>query len=150
MLFTGWGVTIGLAITPLVVPLLIGLWFAVRQLAQAEAFLVRELLGADVRLPSQAGSGGFWRRLQHALTDGAFWRQQAYLLLRIIVGWPLAILQLALLTRGALGDRAAADVSLAGRRGRRRPSHRHAGRGARRSCRPDSRSCSSQPISSAR
>jgi signal transduction histidine kinase len=98
VLVTGWGVTIGLAITPLVVPLFIGLRFVVRQIAQAEAYLVRELLGARVRLPSQAGSGGFWRRLEHAFTDGAFWRQQAYLALRVVVGWPLAILQLALLT----------------------------------------------------
>ncbi|HEX2304442.1 MAG TPA: sensor domain-containing protein [Gaiella sp.] len=98
LLFAGWGVTVGLAITPLVVPLFIGLRFAVRQLAQVEAFLVRELLGAGVSLPSQAGSGGFWSRLQHAFTDGAFWKQQGYLLLRVVLGWPLAILQLALLT----------------------------------------------------
>jgi signal transduction histidine kinase len=98
VLCAGWGVTVCFAITPLVVPLFVGLWFVVRQLAQAEAFLVRELLGADVRLPSQAGTGGFWRRLQHAVTDGAFWKQQAYLVLRIVAGWPLAILQLALLT----------------------------------------------------
>ena len=98
LLCTGWGLTLCLAITPLVVPLFVGLRFVVRQLAQVEAFLVRDLLGADVRLPSQAGSGGFWGRLQHALTDAAFWKQQAYLLLRIVAGWPLAILQLALLT----------------------------------------------------
>jgi DNA-binding CsgD family transcriptional regulator len=97
LLCTGWGLTLCLAITPLVVPLFVGLRFVVRQFAQVEAFLVRDLLGADVRLPSQAGSGGFWRRLQHALTDAAFWKQQAYLLLRIVAGWPLAILQLALL-----------------------------------------------------
>ncbi len=96
VLLTGWGVTIGLAITPLVVPLFLGLRFVVRQLAQVEAFLARELLAADVRLPSQAGSGGFWRRLRHAFSDAAFWRQQAYLALRIVVGWPLAIVQLAL------------------------------------------------------
>jgi signal transduction histidine kinase len=101
LLFVGWGVTVLVAITPLVVPLFVGLRFAVRQLAKVEAYLVRELLGVEVRLPSQAGSGGFWRRLQHAFTDGAFWKQQAYLLLRVIVGWPLAILQLALLTAGA-------------------------------------------------
>jgi signal transduction histidine kinase len=100
VLFVGWGVTALLAITPLVVPLFVGLRFVVRQLAQVQAFLLRELLGADVRLPSQAGSGGFWRRLGHALSDGAFWTQQAYLLLRVVLGWPLAIAQLALLVAG--------------------------------------------------
>ena len=98
VLLTGWGITVGLAITPLVVPLLLGLRFAVRQLAQAEAYLVRELLRFDVSLPSQRGTGGFWQRLGHALADAAFWKQQAYLLLRVVLGWPLAILQLALLT----------------------------------------------------
>ena len=97
VLATGWGITLGLAITPLVVPLLVGLRFVVRQLAQAEAFLVRELLRAPVTLPSQRGQGGFWQRLGHALTDGVFWKQQAYVLLRIVLGLPLAILQLALL-----------------------------------------------------
>jgi signal transduction histidine kinase len=100
VLFAGWGLTVGLAITPLVVPLFIGLWFVVRQLAQTEAFLVRRLLGADVSLPSQWTEGGFWRRLGHAFTDGAFWKQQAYLLLRVGLGWPLAILQLSLVASG--------------------------------------------------
>jgi signal transduction histidine kinase len=100
VLFAGWGLTVGLAITPLVVPLFIGLWFVVRQLAQTEAYLVRQLLEADVSLPSQRTEGGFWRRLGHAFTDGAFWKQQAYLLLRVGLGWPLAILQLSLVVSG--------------------------------------------------
>ena len=54
LLFAGWGVTVGLAITPLVVPLFIGLRFAVRQLAQVEAFLVRELVGAGCQ-PAEPG-----------------------------------------------------------------------------------------------
>jgi signal transduction histidine kinase len=100
VLFAGWGLTVGLAITPLVVPLFIGLWFVVRQLAQTEAYLVRQLLGADVSLPSQRTDGGFWRRLGSVFTDGAFWKQQAYLLLRVGLGWPLAILQLSLVAGG--------------------------------------------------
>ena len=150
VLATGWGITVGLAITPLVVPLLLGLRFVVRQLAQAEAFLVRELLGAPVTLPSQRGQGGFWQRLGHALTDGVFWKQQAYLLLRIVLGVPLAIIELALLTTGAVGDRPADHVPLAGRRGRRRSAGSTASPRHSRSFRPPSSSSSSQLISSAR
>jgi signal transduction histidine kinase len=122
VLIVGWGVTLGLVITPLVVPLLVGLWFVVRQLAKAEAFLARELLRAHVALPSQRGPGGFWRRLQHAVSDGAFWKQQAYLLLRVVLGWPLAILHLALLGFGGwaialpLTNRWLEDGDVVGRR----------------------------------
>jgi signal transduction histidine kinase len=94
LLVAGWCITLCFAITPLVVPLLIGLRVGVGSLAQAQAYLVRNLLGAEVR-PSVLPRGrGFWSRGFAALRDGAFWRQQAHLL----VVWPIALIPLALLS----------------------------------------------------
>jgi signal transduction histidine kinase len=95
VLIAGWTPTVVLAITPLVVPLLVALRFGVGQLARAEGALARGLLGVAADPPTGSGGTGFWRRAQRVLSDGAFWRQQAYLLLRFVLGWPLAILQLA-------------------------------------------------------
>jgi signal transduction histidine kinase len=81
LIIVGWCITLCFAITPLVVPLLIGLGGGVGLLAQAHAAATRRLLGVNVR-PSLAGGGaGFWQRGFSVLGDPAFWRQQAYLLL---------------------------------------------------------------------
>jgi signal transduction histidine kinase len=93
----GWGLTLCFAITPLVVPLLIGFRVAVGGLAQAGGKLAGELLGVRVDPPVFArGGDGFWSRAKHAFVDGTFWKQQAYLL----VAWPVALVPLALLSFG--------------------------------------------------
>jgi signal transduction histidine kinase len=91
MLIAGWTVTVVFAITPLVVPLLIGLRLGVGALAGAEGGLVRELLGVNVRPPMESDAIGFWARGFAVLKDVAFWKQQAHLLL----GWAIAIVALA-------------------------------------------------------
>ena len=147
LLFAGWGVTVGLAITPLVVPLFIGLRFAVRQLAQVEAFLVRELLGAGVTCRARraaAGSGS-----PAACLHGRRFLEAA--------GIPPAARRPRLAARDpparsahdrAVGDRPADHLPVAGRRGRGRPQHRLASGGARvrarRAPRP-ARHCPSRP-----
>ena len=94
LLIAGWTATAVFAITPLVVPLLIGLGFAVAGLAHAHAAVARGLLGAAVRPRLPSGGTGFWGRGFRVLRDPAFWRQQVYLL----IAWPLALIPLALLT----------------------------------------------------
>ena len=91
LLIAGWTATLVLAITPLVVPLLIGLRLGVGSLAAAEASLARKLLGVDVRPRISTPGVGFWNRGFNVLRDGAFWKQQAHLLM----AWPLALLILA-------------------------------------------------------
>ena len=91
LLIAGWTVTLVLAITPLVVPLLIGLRIAVGLLAAAEASVARKLLGVDVRPRISTPGVGFWNRGFNVLRDAAFWKQQAQLLM----AWPLALLVLA-------------------------------------------------------
>jgi signal transduction histidine kinase len=94
LLVAGWAITLCFSITPLVVPLLIGLLFGVAMLAHAEAGLARNLLGAPVHPARPATSGGFWQRGFRVLRDRAFWKQQAHLLL----AWPIALIPLALLS----------------------------------------------------
>ncbi|MGH3109436.1 MAG: sensor domain-containing protein, partial [Gaiellaceae bacterium] len=83
LLIAGWTITLVFAITPLVVPLLIGLRVAVGLLAQAQAGLTRGLLGVDVQTPASTAGTGFWSRGFNVLGDRMFWKQQAHLLLAL-------------------------------------------------------------------
>ena len=91
LLITGWTVAIVFAITPLVVPILIGFRLGVGALAAAGAGLARPLLGVNVEPPVSSEGFGFWSRGFSVLKDGAFWRQQAHLLL----GWVIAVVAIA-------------------------------------------------------
>jgi signal transduction histidine kinase len=90
VLIAGWTITLVLAITPLVVPLLVVLRLGVGVLAGAEGGLARELLGVNVKPPIDSPATGFWARGFAVLKDGTFWRQQAHLLL----GWLIAVVAL--------------------------------------------------------
>src|SRR4051812_44967199 len=80
LLLTGWVTTGVLAITPLVVPVLIGFAWAVHLLARAEAWLARELVGARSAVATEPRRvRGFWRSGMAVLSDRRFWMQQAYL-----------------------------------------------------------------------
>jgi signal transduction histidine kinase len=91
LLIAGWCLTVCFAITPLVVPLLIGLRAGVGLLAQAEASLARGLLVTDTRPAASTAGTGFWSRGFNVLKDPAFWKQQAHLLL----SWPVALISLS-------------------------------------------------------
>ena len=91
LLIAGWTTTLVLAITPLVVPLLIGLRAGVGLLAQVEASLARDLLGTDTRPAASTAGTGFWSRGFNVLKDPAFWKQQAHLL----IAWPIALIVLS-------------------------------------------------------
>src|SRR5215470_1668389 len=102
-LIAGWTVTVLLAITPAVVPVLIGFRAVVGFLARTEARLANALIGTSVRPPETAAGGrNFWRRGYSVLWDPAFWRQQLYVLVRVLVGWTLATVEVSLLA-AALG-----------------------------------------------
>jgi signal transduction histidine kinase len=93
LLIAGWTVTLVLAITPLVVPALIGLRVAVGALAEAQAATARSLIGVRAHPPLTSLAEGFWARGFAALRDPAFWRQQAHILL----AWPIALVPVALI-----------------------------------------------------
>jgi signal transduction histidine kinase len=91
LLLAGWLATSLLALTPLVVPVLAAFRTATWLAAVAEAAIVRGLLGVDVRVPAPARGHGYWGRIRAGLSDPHFWSQQAYLLLRTVVGGALAV-----------------------------------------------------------
>ena len=98
VLLVGWTLAPLLAITPAVVPVLIGFRAAVGWLARVEGVLVRSLLGVPVRPPAATPVRrvGYWGRALDIVSDGAFGRQQAYLLLRFVLGGALAIVEVVL------------------------------------------------------
>ena len=102
VLIAGWTSIVVLAITPLVIPVLLGYRGVVGLLARADAGLARSLLGTEVG-PSMSSAGtGFWGRAKAVFLDPAFWRQQAYLLIRMTLGFAAAVGELSLIC-GAIG-----------------------------------------------
>jgi signal transduction histidine kinase len=96
-LVTMWSLCLGLAITPLVIPMLILLAFVTRGYAAIEAELARSLLDVDARAPAGLRTRpGFWGWLRGLFSAG-FWRAQAYLLIRWIAGFPVAIAALVVI-----------------------------------------------------
>ena len=98
VLIAGWVVVTVLAITPLVVPALVGFRAGLGATARVDAWLANGLLGTEVR-PSlrSPGERGFWRAGLNVLQDPAFWRQQTYLVVRMTVGFGVALAEWTLL-----------------------------------------------------
>src|SRR3954469_10322770 len=98
ILVAGWIVVAVVSITPLVVPALTAFRAAVGGLARADAGLANRLLGtATSPEVTSPGPAGYWRRAGNILGDGAFWRQQSYLLLRLSLGFAFALFEWTLL-----------------------------------------------------
>jgi hypothetical protein len=90
-----------LAITPLIVPILVGYRGAIGLLARGDAGLARSLLDVEAIPSTSSGGQWFWGRAKAVLVDESFWRQQAYLVLRMGVGFGLAVVELSLIALGA-------------------------------------------------
>ncbi len=96
-LVTVWSLCLGLAVTPLVIPLAIGLGALTRGFAAVEAEIARSLLGVDARAPGSPPRGlGFWGSAR-ATFDAGFWRAQAYLLIRWLTGITISAVVVSLL-----------------------------------------------------
>jgi signal transduction histidine kinase len=92
LLLGGW-LAAGLSsVTPLFVPVLLGLRAASSGAARLEAGLARRLLDVDVEAvrPSM-GRPGYWGRIGGILGDPALWREQVFLVLRTLAGGACAI-----------------------------------------------------------
>jgi len=101
-LIAGWTSIVVLAITPLVVPVLLGYRGVVGLLARGDARLARALLATDIGPPIASSGRGFWGRAKAVFLDPNFWRQQGYLLLRMTLGFAFAVAELSLIA-GAFG-----------------------------------------------
>jgi len=99
-LVTAWSLSLGLVITPFVIPVLIALAYMTRGFSALEAELARSLLDVDAHgthpVPTRPGFWGWFR----GLFAGGFWRAQAYLMLRWFAGFPIGILIASVLLGG--------------------------------------------------
>jgi signal transduction histidine kinase len=103
VLLAGWLVVALLAITPLVVPALVGFRAAAGGVAWVEAQVANALLGTSLAPPTLSAAGrGFWSRAGGVARDESFWRQQAYLLQGFLLRGVLAICEVTLLAAGAI------------------------------------------------
>jgi len=101
LLVTGWSLGLGLLITLLGIPVLLVLGVAVRGAAALERGLADRLLGTALAGGARpVWTGNPFRSLWDWLRDPASWREQAYLLLRFVVGMPLGILALGVIAQG--------------------------------------------------
>jgi signal transduction histidine kinase len=98
ILLAGW-LTCGLLlVTPLVVPALVVFRAVIGVFAFGEVALARSLLDVDVPQPRLSSGGeGFWNRARMVVTDDAFWREQIYAKLRLVLGFPIAVGLLSLI-----------------------------------------------------
>ncbi len=88
VVITGLSVGLGLAITLLGIPVLIGTCFVIRGFADFERRLAISLLDAPMP-PARRNldePGGFWARLRSMATSRRTWMETAFLLLRLPVG----------------------------------------------------------------
>jgi Putative sensor len=98
IVIAGWVLVAVLAITPLVVPALVAFRFAIGGAARLDGELANELLGTSVRpRVTSPGPGGFWRAGWNVLTDANFWRQHTYLIVRLSLGFAVAVAEWSLL-----------------------------------------------------
>jgi signal transduction histidine kinase len=97
-LVTLWNLSIGLAVTPLVIPAVLGLAYATRGFATVEAELARSLLDVpQARTPEIAADGPNWRARLRGLFGRGFWRAQGYLWTRWLLAFPAGTVLLALI-----------------------------------------------------
>jgi signal transduction histidine kinase len=102
-LLAGWIVVAVLAITPLVVPALVAFRAVIGGIARLEGMTANALLGTRTAPPATSPRArGYWRRIPTILGDGAFWKQQTFLLQRFVLGGTFAVAEAALLA-GSLG-----------------------------------------------
>jgi hypothetical protein len=89
------------AVTPLAPAALTGVRAVIGGLVRVDMALSESLLGITAESPTRSpGRLGYWRGARNVLADPGFWKQQVYLLQRLVLGFALAIVELALLTAG--------------------------------------------------
>ena len=101
LLVVGWSSGLGLAITLLGIPVLLGLAFATRGVGDLERRLAAGLIDVRVPRPSRpVWQGSVLNSLRAWVTDPGAWREQLYLLLRFVLGLPLAAVLVGLIGGG--------------------------------------------------
>src|SRR3954468_25086954 len=106
LIATALATGIGLAVTLLGFPILIGTLYLLRPMARLERALVRSLLGAEIAgAYRRSAQAGWWPAVQTRLGDPQTWKDLTYLLVQLPLGivWAvLAIVDVVLLGLAAL------------------------------------------------
>ncbi|HEX4517966.1 MAG TPA: sensor histidine kinase [Gaiellaceae bacterium] len=97
LFIAGWTTTVVLAITPLVIPVLVGFRGAAGLLSRVDAALARALLRVETHPSLSSGGRWFWGRGKAVLFDARFWKQQVYLAFRMTFGFAIAVATVSLL-----------------------------------------------------
>ena len=98
LLVTGWSLGLGLLITLVGIPILVALAYAVRECARFERGLLDLVTGTRLSGPQRPiWTGSFLGTLRRQASDARAWREQAYLLLRFVVGLPVACVVLGVI-----------------------------------------------------
>jgi signal transduction histidine kinase len=101
LLAAGWSLGLGLLIVLIGILVLLVLGVAVRGAAALERLLADGLLGTRLSgVARPIWTGNPFRSLRDWLRDPASWREQAYLLLRFVIGLPLGILAVSIIFQG--------------------------------------------------
>src|SRR3954462_7000220 len=96
LIATALATGVGLAVTLLGFPILIGTLYLLRPMARLERALVPSLLGAEIAgAYRRAAHAGWWPAVQTRLADPQTWKDLAYLLVQLPLGIVWLVLVLA-------------------------------------------------------
>jgi hypothetical protein len=93
---TGVALSVGLAITLLGIPVLLGTLLACRWLANIERRRAGALLGMSIVARERRWEGGLWQRSRSAASDPAAWRNLAWAILLMPIGIAVATIAVTL------------------------------------------------------
>ncbi len=99
-LVTGWSLGLGLLITLLGLPILLGVATGARVFAELERRLLEWAAGVRTARPETLRQGSVTRSLRTLATNPMTWRDQGYLMLRFALGLPLAVVVIAVIGAG--------------------------------------------------
>lgn len=98
VLITGISIGLGLLVTLIGIPILLGTILLSRLLGKFEIFMSNYFLKTSINYPSNEKTENFWNNLKNILKDGFTWRSLAYLFLKFPIGIIVFVITITLLS----------------------------------------------------